>query len=256
MQAVRQQSLYEEGRKRTESSGTIAEMPESMRPREAFLRSGAKLLPEEALLAIILRTGSRGQNVADLARDILKHFGGLAGLSRCTYEDLARAGIPGLGRVKAMELASALELGCRMVALDAMKDADRIHEPGDVYALLGPLAAGQRQESFWVILLDTKNRVIERPREVAKGCLDSAQVHPREVFTRAVQVSAASVVLAHNHPSGDPTPSSEDCELTRRLVACARLLGLHVMDHVVLGRPCAGGPGFVSLRQRNLVTFC
>lgn len=256
MRTGQQQSLYKEGGKRTESSGTMAEMPESMRPREAFLKNGAKLLPEEALLAIILRTGSRGQNVVDLARDVLKHFGGLAGLSKCSYEDLTRAGILGLGKVKAMELASALELGCRMVALNAMKDADQVHEPGDVYALLGPLAMGQQQESFWVILLDTKNRVVERPREVAKGCLDSAQVHPREVFTRAVQLSAASVILAHNHPSGDPTPSNEDCELTRRLVACAKLLGIHVMDHIVLGKPGAGGPGFVSLRQRNLVTFC
>ena len=134
-----------------------------------------------------------------------------------------------------------------------------IREPESAYRLMRPLidgaTSGNSQEAFYAILLDTKNKVICTPCLTSLGLLDSAPVHPREVFREAVRQNAASVVLAHNHPSGDPTPSKEDIDVTRRLVEAGRILGIRIIDHIVCGRPSDMTPGFVSLRENNLVTF-
>jgi len=135
-----------------------------------------------------------------------------------------------------------------------------IREPSRVAALLTPLAEGLAQEVFWALLLDTKNRMIGAPVETTRGLLDSSPVHPREVFRAAVREAAAAVIVAHNHPSGDPTPSKEDINITRRLIEASRILGIRVLDHVVIGRRMrsegeAPTPGFVSLREKNLVSF-
>ena len=133
-----------------------------------------------------------------------------------------------------------------------------VREPGAVYGLVRPLmdaATGDTQEVFMVILLNTKNRPIGIPRECTRGLLDTSPVHPREIFRDAVRECASSIVLAHNHPSGDPTPSKEDVDITRRLIESSRILGIRVVDHVVCGRPTETNPGYVSLREKNLIAF-
>jgi DNA repair protein RadC len=238
---------------------TVKELPQEMRPREEFLRRGAENVADEVLLALLLRSGVPGKNVAELARELLRRFGGFEGLARADFHELRGQGIKGLGAVKCMELAAALEISRRAAACHRQQgqrpDDLPIREPEAVYRLLAPLARGQQQEIFWAVLLNTKNRVIGQPIETTRGLLDSSPVHPREVFSKAVRYSAASVILAHNHPSGDPAPSKEDVDITRRLVEAARILGIRIVDHVICGRPSPETPGYVSLREKNLVAF-
>ena len=154
-----------------------------------------------------------------------------------------------------MDYAALMEACAAYVAVK--KPA--VRDPETAYRLLRPImtaaTSGDSQETFFVLLLDTKSKVIGSPVECTRGLLDSAPVHPREVFREAVRQSAASVILAHNHPSGDPTPSKEDIDITRRLVEAGRILGIRIVDHVICGRPSDMTPGFVSLREKNLVTF-
>jgi DNA repair protein RadC len=238
---------------------TVKELPQEMRPREEFLRRGAENVPDEVLLALLLRSGMKGKNVTELARELLRRFRGFEQLARADYHELRNLKIKGLGKVKCLELAAALEISRRAMAQhraqDSRTEEPAIREPESVYRLLAPLARGQQQEIFWVVLLNTKNRMIGQPVETTRGLLDSSPVHPREVFNKAVRYSAASVILAHNHPSGDPTPSKEDIDITRRLTEAARILGIRVVDHLIVGRPSPSTPGYVSLREKNLVSF-
>ena len=155
----------------------------------------------------------------------------------------------------AMDYAATMEACAAYVAVRKPS----VRDPESAYRLLRPLltaaTGGDAQESFMVILLDTKNKPIGIPRECTRGLLDSSPVHPREVFREAVRHSAASVILAHNHPSGDPTPSKEDIDITRRLADAGKVLGIRVLDHVICGRPSDTSPGYVSLREKNLVSF-
>ncbi len=234
---------------------TVKELPLAMRPREELQRRGAENVPDEILIAILLRSGMPGKNVTELAREVLRRYNGLANLSRTTFEELLHNKIKGLGKVKALELTAALELGRRAAQQGPVLDAPAIREPESVYRILSPLARSLQQEIFWVLLLDTKNKLIGQPVETSRGLLDSSPVHPREVFNKAVRYCAASVILAHNHPSGDPTPSKEDVDITRRLIEAARILGIRVMDHLIVGKPSPSTPGYVSLREKNLVAF-
>lgn len=233
----------------------VKELPQEMRPREEFQRRGAENVPDEILLALLLRSGVPGKNVTELARELLRRYGGLANLARADHAELLGCKIKGLGSVKAMELAAALELGRRAAQQGPRHDSPAIREPEAVYRIVSPLARTLQQEIFWVLLLDTKNKLIGQPVETTRGLLDSSPVHPREVFSKAVRYSASSVILAHNHPSGDPTPSKEDLDITRRLIEAARILGIRVVDHVIVGRPTTSSSGFVSLREKNLVAF-
>jgi DNA repair protein RadC len=239
---------------------TVKELPLAMQPREEFLRRGAENVPDEILLALLLRSGMKGKNVSELARELLRRVGGFEKLARTDYHELRGLKIKGLGKVKCMELAAALEISRRALVQhrqqQARNDGDPpIRDPENAYRILVPLARGQQQEIFWALLLDTKNRLIGQPIETSRGLLDSSPVHPREVFNKAVRYSAASVILAHNHPSGDPTPSKEDLDITRRLIEAARILGIRVVDHLIVGKPSPSAPGFVSLREKNLVAF-
>ena len=234
---------------------TIHELPVEMRPREEFLRRGAENVPDEVLLAILQRSGMQGKNVTELARELLRRYKGLADLAKADFEELCGCKIKGLGKVKAMELAAALELGRRAANQGPRHDSPPIREPESVYRILSPLTRNLQQEIFWVLLLDTKNKLIGQPVETTRGLLDTSPVHPREVFSKAVRYSAASVILAHNHPSGDPTPSKEDIDITRRLIEAARILGIRVVDHLIVGKTTSSAPGFVSLREKNLVAF-
>ena len=234
--------------------GTIHEMPAELRPREAFQKIGAKKLSVDQLLAIILRSGLPGTNVVDLARQLLTRFNGLGGLARAEYGDILQKKIPGLGPVKAMELAAALELGNRVAQeLAADRDTSTITAPQDIFNLLRFQTLLDKQEHFWVLLLDVKNKLIVPPEEIAVGTLDFAMVHPRDVFMKAIRFGAARIILAHNHPSGDPKPSRQDVELTNRMVACGELMGIPVIDHIVIGRKAPNSRGYISLREEGLV---
>ena len=158
-------------------------------------------------------------------------------------------------------LALAMDYAAAMEACAAYVQVSKhaIREPDAVYKIIRPIidaaTGGDKQESFMVLLLNTKNRLIMTPVEATRGLLDTSPVHPREGFREAVRNSAASVILAHNHPSGDPTPSKEDIDITRRLAEAGKILGIRILDHVICGRPSDTSPGYVSLREKNLVTF-
>ena len=201
------------------------------RPREKLLRLGPGALGDNELLAVVLGSGCRRADALTLANEILQARGGLHRVASATPGDLARVG--GVGAVKAGQVLAALELGRRTVS-QAPCARPHIRSPRDAAALLLPTFGSRATEQFGVVLLDSKHRVL-RTTVVATGTLNSTIVEPRDVFREGLLASAAAVVVFHNHPSGDPTPSREDRELTARLVAAGRLVGIDVVDHVVLG---------------------
>jgi len=220
----------------------IGQWPAEDRPRERLYHKGAEALADAELLAIQLGTGMPGRSAVELARELLVRYGSLSGLAaRCVSE---LAGIRGVGRVKAVRLASAFELTRR---LRSRSGGARVvlGSPEQVYARYGPLMEDLQKEVFRAALLDAQNGLL-KDVIVSEGTLSASLVHPREVFKPAILESAASVVLLHNHPSGDPTPSREDLRLTRQLVECAQLLDLRVHDHVIIGHG-----RFISLAQRG-----
>ena len=220
-------------------------MPESVRPRERLQHAGPGALSNAELLAIILRTGSRTGNVLDLANHLLADFGGLAGLNGASIEELCRH--DGLGPVKAIELKATFELGRRLVSLNP-GDRPQVRSPADIANLVKAEMSALGQEHLRVLLLNTKNHVVGS-HDVYRGSLNTAVVRVGEVFREAVRQNSAALVLIHNHPSGDPTPSPEDVDLTREVVQAGTLLDIDVLDHLIIG---SGQPGFVSLKERGL----
>jgi DNA repair protein RadC len=206
-------------------------LPESDRPRERLYTLGAAALADAELLALQLGSGPPGRSALDIARQMLAAHGSLAELSGREPTELAAQ--PGVGPAKAARLVAAFELSRRLRARRPARRAV-LSSPAEVYAAFGPLMEDLKHEVFRVALLDAQNGLL-RDRVVSEGTLSASLVHPREVFKPAILESAASVILLHNHPSGDPTPSREDVRLTRQLVECARLLDLRVHDHVVIG---------------------
>ncbi|MGO0122822.1 RadC family protein [Desulfothermobacter acidiphilus] len=222
---------------------SIKELPPQTRPRERLWCEGASALSEVELLAIILRTGSARGSVLELARLLLARWDGLKGLARAAVQELAA--VPGMGEAKAAQVVAALELGRRLGAMEASL-RPTIHTPAAAAELLLPEMAYLEQEEFRVILLDTKNRLLG-VETVAVGGLNCAGVSPREVFKAAIRRSACSLILAHNHPSGNPAPSAEDLAITRRLMQAGELLGIEVLDHLIIGDNC-----YISLREQKL----
>jgi DNA repair protein RadC len=201
------------------------------RPREKLARLGAAALGDNELLAIVLGHGRVRASALDLANAVLAAAGGLHGLMRVRYESLTA--LPGIGAARAAQVAAALELGRRTLTR-AGRDRVQLIGPRAAAEYLLPLYGAQPVEQFGVILLDTKHRVL-RTRILSVGTLDASVVAPREVFREATAVNAAAVIVFHNHPSGDPTPSADDVELTQRLVAAGVVMGISVIDHIVLG---------------------
>jgi DNA repair protein RadC len=222
----------------------IERWPSGDRPRERLYWKGAEALADAELLALQLGSGAQGKSAVDVAREMLATYGSLAELAGRDVAELARQ--RGVGPVKAARLAAAFELTRR---LRARLPGSRIllSTPSEVYAAFAPLMEDLRREVFRVALLDAQNGLL-RDCVVSEGTLSASLVHPREVFKPAILESAASVVLLHNHPSGDPTPSREDVRLTRQLVECAHLLGLRLHDHLVIGHG-----KFVSLAEQGLI---
>lgn len=235
----------------------VCDMPLRLRPREAVARQGLENVSDAVLLALILRTGARGTNVMDLAEALLVKYGSLTALSRVSVDAMAAdTAFKGLGRVKAQMVRAALELARRMADETRDERGGFVRTPDEAAELMREVARGLDHERFWVLTLDTRNRLKGRPVEISRGILDSSLVHPREVFKAAIQAGSAAVVLVHNHPSGDPSPSAEDIKLTRQLVQTGQVVGIKVLDHVILGRRTGNaGCEYTSLRQSGTVGF-
>jgi DNA repair protein RadC len=224
------------------SSRGLLALPAEERPRERLARLGAGALSTRELVSVLLGTGARGTSALDLADELLGE--GLRTLAARSLHDLERT--RGLGRAKATRLLAALELGARL-ATDGGGEAPSLGSPEAAARHLLPRYAARPVETFGLLALDVRHR-LRREAVVSVGCLTASLVHPREVFQEAVVSRAAALVLFHNHPSGDPEPSSEDLALTRRLAAAGTLMGIEVLDHLVLG---AGR--YVSLRERGVL---
>ena len=222
---------------------TIRELPAEERPRERLRKLSARSLATRELVAVLLGSGSSGRSALELAAELLETFGGsLRRLGRAEPAELRR--VAGVGPARAAAVAAALELG-RRAAAEKGRAERRIRSPRDVHRRLGPALRDRRQEEFWGLYLDTQNRVVDE-RRLTVGLLNTSLVHPREVFAPALAASAASLILVHNHPSGDPEPSPEDVEVTRQMAAAGEILGVPVRDHVVLG-----DGRWVSLMERG-----
>ena len=210
---------------------TIERWPVGERPRERLYWNGADALADAELIALQLGSGRRGKTAVEVAREMLAAYGSLAGVAGREVTELAK--LPGVGPAKAARLASAFELTRR---LRARTPGARtvLSSPAEVYAAFGPLMEDLPREVFRVALLDAQN-VLLRDLSISEGTLSTSLVHPREVFRPAILEPAASIVLLHNHPSGDPSPSEEDVKLTRQMVRAGEAVGIPVLDHLVLG---------------------
>jgi len=223
---------------------TIKEMPEDLRPRERMIKQGSGALSNAELLAILLRTGTKGQSALDMASQLLGHSKGLAFMAEAQLEDLAA--YHGIGVAKACQIKAAVELGRRLSAASGGNKI-QISSPRDAANILMDEMRYLDREHFRVINLNTKNHLLA-VEEVSIGSLSASIVHPREVFKAAIRHSAAGIILAHNHPSGDPAPSGEDIDVTARLVKAGELLGIEVLDHLIFGQG-----EFVSLKERGVI---
>lgn len=225
-------------------AGGIKHWPEGERPRERLIRSGAEGLSDAELLALIIRTGDSSSKVSaiDLGRELLREFGDLRGIARASVAEICR--VKGTGPAKAASIKAALELAGRCVERDLVTEG-RYTSSHQVYEHYRYRFRDQKKEHVMALLLDGKNRVI-REVQVSEGSLNQSIVHPREVFNPAVRDSAAAIILVHNHPSGDPAPSREDMELTRRLKDAGELMGIRLLDHVIIG-----DGSYVSLADRG-----
>jgi len=210
---------------------TIKEMPSDERPQEKLKLRGAASLSNGELLALLLRTGLPGETVVDIAQRLLATHGGLLGLSRVDYADLCKE--RGLGEVKAAKLKAAVELA-RRLQVERPDERTRISSPEDIAALVSSEMAALDQEELRVVLLNTKNEVLKIVT-VYRGSVNAAQIRVAEVFKEAIRQNAPALVILHNHPSGDPTPSGDDVAVTRELVQAGRLLDIAVLDHLVIG---------------------
>ena len=221
----------------------IREIPTDERPRERLIAYGADALSIAELLAVLLRTGTEQCNAIGLAEQLLARFKNIRGVSHATIEEMAE--VHGIGPAKAAQIKAAIEFGRRLISASP-EERTKIRSPRDVYNLLGPTLRDEKREHFMARLLDTKNGVM-RSKTVSVGDLSSSIVHPREVFVEAIRHGAASLIVSHNHPSGDPAPSPEDIAVTRRLAEAGELLGIELLDHIVLG-----DDRWVSLKERGL----
>lgn len=224
---------------------TIREMADDDRPRERLVAHGPSVLSDGELIAVILGSGLHGENVLDLARRIVESQGGLAGLARADVKALQRT--RGIGLAKAAQLAAAVELGRRAQQITP-QDRELLTTPEAVFKFLGPRLLGDTKERLFVLSLDTRGRLLGAPAEVSGG-VNAVRARASEVFRDPVVLSATSVVLAHNHPSGDPRPSAQDVAVTESLIKAGRLLEIEVIDHVIIGQN-----SFASL-QRDTEAF-
>jgi DNA repair protein RadC len=227
----------------TQDKMMIRDYPLEERPRERMIKDGAEKLSNQELIAILLRTGTKNESVFELASRVLKELGTIRRLTEASVEELTR--IKGIGEAKAVQIKAGIELGRRV----ARKQVEllTIRSPQDAATYLMELLSLEQQEKFYCLYLNTKNQVVYE-KAVFVGSLNASIVHPREVFKEAVKWSAASIIVAHNHPSGDPTPSREDIEVTRRLIDAGEMIGIECLDHLIVG-----DGRFVSLKEKGYI---
>lgn len=228
-----------------ENSLKIKDIPQNERPKEKLLTCGADSLSNSELLAIILRTGTQGENVLQLSGRLLSELKGLDGILSASFNDITS--IKGIKEGKASQILALSELFRRFRTLKAMKKDVKINTPRDLADLLMGEMNDLAQEVLKVVLLSTKNIIIGT-KDVFKGSLNTSIVHPREIFKQAIDKNSASIIICHNHPSGDPTPSKEDINITLRIKECGNILGIQLVDHIIIGNN-----KFVSLKERGLI---
>lgn len=229
----------------------LRETAVSERPQERMERDGAAALSDTELLAMLLRSGTRGWDVLSLATRLIQEAGSLAGLTRWQEDDFRRH--KGIGHIKALQLLAVMEVAKRVLR-QQQGEAPLLNDAELVAGYLAPLAVGLSVEKLWVLSLNRRNHLI-KCREVTSGTATTALAHPREVFRAAIRDGAAAVICAHNHPSGDPAPSAADVQVTRQLREASRTLDIALMDHVIVGRPAADPlqRGYYSFREAGLV---
>jgi DNA repair protein RadC len=231
----------------------VYELPRMQQPRELFDQRGPRNVSDSVLLALLLRTGVPGSHALALSEQLLKEFGSLAELAAAPVQILRLR--RGIGPVKAQILKAAFELA-RRLSEEQAPERMRIACPADVELALRQEARTETREVFWVLVLNAKNRMVCPPRAITHGLRNASLVHPREVFREAVPWNGISIILAHNHPSGDPEPSAEDLRVTGQLVEAGRTLDIPVLDHVILGGGTESGAlKTFSLRESGLVSF-
>lgn len=228
----------------TKNRWRLKDLPPEIRPRERLARDGERSLSDTELLAIILRTGNQNETALELAQRLLYQFGGLQGLYQCSISELAN--IRGVGMAKACQIKAAMEIGRRTFE-SGRSEKVIVRSPKDAAELVMSEMRYLDREHMKAILLNTKNMVIDIVT-VSVGTLNASLAHPRECFKEAIRQSAAAVIFVHNHPSGDPSPSSEDLSLTKQLFEAGKLLGIEVLDHLIIGDGV-----FVSLKERGLI---
>lgn len=222
----------------------LKDLPKNERPRERLIRYGADKLSNSELLALILRTGTKNDNVLNLCSSLLGEFGGINGLLNLSVRELKE--IKGIGEAKTAQILALAELSKRFNSFQSGEEVI-VSSPKDVAFYMMKEMNNLKKEYFKIIMLNTKNMIISI-KDVSIGSLNSSIVHPREVFVEAIKNSSAAVILCHNHPSGDCTPSKEDIVVTKRLKECGDLIGIEVLDHIIIGRK-----NFISFKEKGFV---
>ena len=224
-------------------SFTIHDLPKEERPRERLVKFGEQALSAQELLQLILGRGIAGESVVVTAQKLLAQFGNLQKLAEASIEELSS--IKGIGLAKAAQIKAAFEIGHRLYTQTAPYKSKELTDPKKVYQLIKSKLKDYHREHFYIIALNSRNWSIA---EISVGSLNASIVHPREVFAEAIKSKAASVIFAHNHPSGDPEPSEGDLVLTKRLVEAGKILGIEVIDHIIVTKN-----GFLSFKERKLL---
>jgi DNA repair protein RadC len=223
---------------------TIKDIPIEDRPRERLIKFGPEALSNAELLAIILRTGTKSESAINMANRIMSGNDGLKFLSSCTIQELSQ--IKGIGNAKAAQIKAAVEIGKRLKGYKSDHKI-KINSPEDIANLVMEDMRFLKKEHLRVIFLNTKNIVID-VKDLSIGSLNASVVHPREIYSEAIRKSSASIIICHNHPSGDPAQSQEDINITRRLYEVGKLVGIDLLDHVIIGDGC-----YISLKEKGIL---
>lgn len=223
----------------------IRDIPVSERPVEKLIAFGAEALNNSELLAIILRCGVKGENVLSLSQRIISELNGLDNIINVSLSEVTS--IKGIKKAKGAQILALAELFKRFSTLKTNSDNIQVIKPSDIANLLEREMHGIKQELLKLLVLDTKNKII-RVKEIFRGSLNSSIVHPREIFCEAIKCSGASIIICHNHPSGDPTPSKEDISITQRVKESGEIVGIKLLDHIIIGKN-----NFVSLKEKGFL---